>query len=84
MVEVGFQEVETYISRRQNTVAQYIATMSIMDLCLAANRRSGPRVATRWWEKEGWDLEGMRTAAQEAKQMEGAEDTDWTETSTGD
>ena len=43
--EAGLQEVETYISRRQNTVAQYIATRPIMDLCLVAKRRPGPRVA---------------------------------------
>ena len=48
MAESGSQEVETYVSRRQNTVAQYIATRPIMDLFLAAKRRPGPRVAM-WW-----------------------------------
>ena len=71
MVEAGLQEVETYVSRRHNTMAQYIATRPIMDLCLAAKRRPGPRVAIRWWEQEGLDLEGMRTAAWEAERMEG-------------
>ena len=33
MEEAGFEEIELYITRRQNTVAQYIATQPIMDLC---------------------------------------------------
>ena len=48
-----------------------------MDLCMAAKRRPGPRVETRWWEQERLDLEGMRTAAWEAE-------TDGTETATDD
>ena len=56
MAEAGLQEVETYISRLQNTVTQYIVTRLIMDLFLAAKRMPGPRVATRWREQEGCDL----------------------------
>ena len=82
MAEAGFQEVETYISRRQKTVAQYISTKTIMDLCIAEKRRPGPRLAMRWWEQEGMDLEGMRTTASEADYMEGEEYTDGTETAT--
>ena len=44
MADPGSQEVETYVSHHQNTVAQYIATRPIMDLCLVANRRLRPRV----------------------------------------
>ena len=43
---------------------------------------SGPRVSTQWWEQEGLDLEGMRTAVQEADKTEGAEQTDGKETAT--
>ena len=50
MTEAGLKGVETYVSRQQNTVAQYIATRPIMDLCLAAKRRPGPRVEMRWRE----------------------------------
>ena len=64
MSEVGVQEVETYAARRQNTVAQFIATRLIMDLCLAAARRPGARVSKRWWEQEGLDLEGIWEAAE--------------------
>ena len=49
MAEAGLQEVETYVYRLQNKVAQYIATRPIMYLCMAAKRRQGPRVATQWW-----------------------------------
>ena len=48
MAEAGLQEVETYVSRRQNTVAQYIVNRPIMDLCLVAKWMPGPRVAMRW------------------------------------
>ena len=48
MAEAVLQEVETYISRRQNAFTQFIATRPIIDLCLAAERRTGPRVY-KWW-----------------------------------
>ena len=37
----GMDEIGVYIDRHQNTVAQYIATSTIMDLCLAADRKPG-------------------------------------------
>ena len=83
MAEAGLQEVNTYVSRRQNIVAQYIATMTIMNLCLAAKQRPGPRVEIRWWEQEGLDFEGMWTVDREAEEKEGAEETDGTETAMG-
>ena len=83
MAETGLQGVNTYLSLRQNTVAQYITTRPIMDLCLAAKQRPGPRVEMRWWKQEGLDLEGMRTAALEAERTEGGEETDGIKTATG-
>ena len=56
MSEAVLKEVENYVSHRQNTVAQYIATRTIMEICLAENRNPGPSVATQWWEQEGLDL----------------------------
>ena len=50
-----------------------------MDLSLEAKRRPGPRVIMRWWEHEGLDLEGMRTAAQGTDWTEGGEETYITE-----
>ena len=84
MAEEGLQEVDTYISGRQNTMVQYILTRPIMDLCLAAKRRTGPIVKMWWWEQEGLYLEGMRTESREAERSEGEEDTDGTETVTDD
>ena len=48
IVEAGFQEVKTFVYCHQNTVAQYIATRPIMDLCLAEKQRPGIRVVMRW------------------------------------
>ena len=84
MVEVGLQDMETYVSCRQNNVAQYIVTRTIIDLCLAAKRRPGPR-GTMWcWEQEGLNLEMMQTASQETDRTEGGEETDGTEIATDD
>ena len=51
--EAGMEKVEEYILRRHNTVAQYIATWLILDLCEEAVRRLGTRVSKRWSEQEG-------------------------------
>ena len=66
MVEEGLQEVETYIFRCLNMVAQFIATRTIMDLCLVVERRPGPRVSNRRWKQDGVYVEGMRTAVWDA------------------
>ena len=71
MSEAGLQEVGNYVSFLQNTVAQYIFTRPIMDLCLSAKPRPGSRVNMWWLEQEPLDLEGMRTAAREADHTEG-------------
>ena len=60
--EAGLEEVETYITQRQNTVAQYIATQPILELCEEAERRPGARVSKRWWEQEGINLAGAWAA----------------------
>ena len=49
MAEVGLQELDTYVYFHHNTLAQYIATRDIMNLCLAAKKRPGTRVAMRWY-----------------------------------
>ena len=70
IVEELLQEVGTYLYHLHNTVAQFIATRPIMDLCLAAERRTGSRVDKQWWEQDGMDLEGMHTEDQEEKRKE--------------
>ena len=52
--------MDKYLARRQNTVAQFIATRPIMDICLAAERSPGERVSHRWWYQDNLDLEGIQ------------------------
>ena len=47
------------MSRQHNTVAQFIVTGPIMDLCLAAERRPVSRVYKRLWQQDGLYLYGM-------------------------
>ena len=49
--EARLHEVETYVSRHQNTVSQYISTSSIMDLCLSEYICPGTMFSKRWWER---------------------------------
>ena len=42
---VGLEDIGVYIARHQNTVAQYIETCPIMDLCLMAERKTGLRLS---------------------------------------
>jgi hypothetical protein len=55
--EVGLNPVEDYILKRQNTVADYIATRPIFDLCLDAERQSGSQSSRRWWEQVDRDFD---------------------------
>ena len=47
MREAGFVDIRKSITRRQNTVAQYIATRPLLDLCERATQRRGARVSRR-------------------------------------
>ena len=47
--EVGLETMETYIWKKQNTVAQYIATLSLLDLCEATESKQGAWVEMQWW-----------------------------------
>ena len=47
MKEAGITDIRTSIQRRQNTVAQYIATRPFLDLCKGARQREGARVTLR-------------------------------------
>ena len=66
-MEAGFDTMETYIWRRHNTVAQYIATLLLLDLCKAAERNQGARVEIQWWEQAEIDLSGERETEVEAE-----------------
>ena len=56
--ETGFEGIGVYIARRKNTVAQYIATRLILDLCEQHICRPIVSVYWRWWYQEGIDLLG--------------------------
>ena len=66
MGEAGFKGISKSVTRRQNMVAQYIATRPIMDLCERSTWRTGTRVSRKWWEQAGIDLEGRKKRATEA------------------
>ena len=59
----GSDEMGAYVLKRQNTVAQYIATRPIMNLYEETVHKSGAWVDRRWWEQEGLDLAGTKAAA---------------------
>ena len=56
------EEVEEYITQRQNMVAEYISTRPILDLCEDVERRPGTQFSKWWWDQEGLNLAGERTA----------------------
>ena len=56
--EAGVVRARTSVLRRQNAVAQFIATRPSLGLCKVAERRRGTRVPQRWWEQSviDWKL----------------------------
>ena len=50
----GLKPIAEYIRIRQDTIAQYVATRPIMDMCnLALRRRGNPSNRTYWWTQAG-------------------------------
>ena len=72
--EAGFLTMEKYIRRRQNTVAQYIATRSLLDQCEGSERAPGARVGMQWQEQAGIELAGVREAAAATAEGDGGEE----------
>ena len=66
--------------RRQKTVAQFIDTQSILDLCEETYITPGGRVNMRWWEQAGIDLTRYRGRVLEVADA----DEDGGETVTGE
>ena len=64
MKEAGIVRIRTSILRRQNLVAQFIATQPILDLCKKAEIRPGAQVPRGWWEQTGIDWKGVREKAE--------------------
>ena len=73
MKEVGIVRIWTSILRRQNTVAQFIATRTILGLCKVAVRRPGAWVPRRWWKHTGIDWKAAREKAAAKEEDEAAE-----------
>ena len=65
MKEEGFKDIRTSINNRQNTVAQYIATRPLLDLCEGTNQIGGSRVSRRWWDKKSIDWEKAKARVAE-------------------
>ena len=59
LATLGLDEIGVYIARRQNTVAQHIATHPIMDLFLAAEQKPGLQLSRRCWEQPALDILGI-------------------------
>ena len=72
--EAGFLTMEDYIRRQQNTIAQYIAMRSLLDLCEGSERVPGEQLDMWWWEQVGIDLAGAREAAAETAEGDGGEE----------
>ena len=68
--EGRFEPMETYIWRRQNIVAQYIAMQTILYLCKVADRKRGEQVGMRWREQARLELAGAREMSAAAAEAE--------------
>ena len=79
MKEAGFTYIRTSINNRQNTVAKYIATRPLLDLCEGTNQIGGSRMAMRWWDQKwiGWEKAKARG---EETESESETDTEEEET----
>ena len=58
MREAGLEDVEAYVLMRQNTVAQYIAMRTILDLCKEVVQRQGCGFLNGGGNKRGSTWEG--------------------------
>ena len=72
--EAGILRARTLVLRRQNKVAQFIATRPILGLCKVTERRGGTRVPQRWWEQPGIDWRLAREQGEIATEAVGHAD----------
>ena len=63
-------DIGVYIARCHNTVAQYIVTRPIMELCMAAERRLGMQLLRIWWYQTTLDIIGIRAGHSAAEMGE--------------
>ena len=76
MQEAGFEDVDACVLRRQNTDAQYILILPILDLGEETLHILGMWVIKRWWEKEIMDLVGAWEVTAASEEEVGSEDTE--------
>ena len=70
-------DIRKSILNRQTTVAQYIATRPLLDLCEGARARVGAKVPLRWWDQAGIDWETAKAKGVEQDRTDGlGTDTD--------
>ena len=55
LAEAGLFTMEEYITRRQNRLADYVATRPIFELCMECERPDGSSRAQLWWEQKTVD-----------------------------
>ena len=51
MEDAGLFSVQEYVSRRQRTVAEYVATRPTFDLVMEEERQRGTPATRSWWEQ---------------------------------
>ena len=64
---VGMEDIGVYITHHQNTVAQYIETRPIMEVCLAEEQKMGLCLSRRWCEQPALDILRIRVGNAEAE-----------------
>ena len=67
---VGLENIRVYIACLHNTVAQYIATHAITELCLVAEWKPELHIYMQWWEHTALYILGK---AGHASEEEGGE-----------
>ena len=65
MKEAGFKKIRTSITNRQNMVAQYIGTQTLLELCERAKQIGEARLSRRWWDQKGIDWETAKARVAE-------------------
>ena len=56
--EVGLYTIEHYIEKRQNSIADFVATREIFKLCKRSKRNQGSgHLKGFWWEQRVADLD---------------------------
>ena len=71
MQEEGLPDIRTSTLKRQNTVAQYIATRPLLDLCEGVRAREGAKVLLWWWDQAGTDWETAKAKGVETDRTDG-------------